>query len=210
MNIMSDAKISQQDLYLLYVDFSSAFNTIDHDKLLCIMLARGDKADRGDVCLLRCWGAEARGKWLCLSLGHMEVVLPQRLAMHKRRGEQIEEHASITNQLSTVPGVHWEMRGAICGLPCPGCCVYSLLSTRMLICCSCSSSRPGSRVSCPVSSSLLCRTCSSPKTALSGLYCFPGSFSCIHLVRHLPVEKGAVQAVYSVHLPWWVIRQFAC
>ncbi len=30
MNIMSDAKISQQDLYLLYVDFSSAFNTIDH------------------------------------------------------------------------------------------------------------------------------------------------------------------------------------
>jgi len=44
MNIMSDAKISQQDLYLLYVDFSSAFNTIDHDKVLCIMLARGDKA----------------------------------------------------------------------------------------------------------------------------------------------------------------------
>ena len=37
MNIMSDAKISQQDLYLLCVDFSSAFNTIDHDKLLCIM-----------------------------------------------------------------------------------------------------------------------------------------------------------------------------
>jgi len=24
-------------LYLLYVDFSSAFNTIDHNKLLCIM-----------------------------------------------------------------------------------------------------------------------------------------------------------------------------
>ena len=37
MNIMSDAKISQQDLYLLYVDFSSAFNNIDHHKLLCIM-----------------------------------------------------------------------------------------------------------------------------------------------------------------------------
>ena len=36
-NIMSDAKISQQDLCLLYVDFSSAFNTIDHNKLLCIM-----------------------------------------------------------------------------------------------------------------------------------------------------------------------------
>ena len=27
MNIMSDAKLSQQDLYLLYVGFSSAFNT---------------------------------------------------------------------------------------------------------------------------------------------------------------------------------------
>ena len=29
MNIVSDAKISQQDLYLLYVDFSSIFTTID-------------------------------------------------------------------------------------------------------------------------------------------------------------------------------------
>ena len=37
MNAMSDAKICSQDIYLLYVDFSSAFNTIDHDKLLCIM-----------------------------------------------------------------------------------------------------------------------------------------------------------------------------
>jgi len=37
MNIMPNAKISKKDLYLLYVDFSSAFNTIDHDKLLCIM-----------------------------------------------------------------------------------------------------------------------------------------------------------------------------
>ena len=37
MNTMSVAKVSQQDLYLLYVHFSSAFNTINHDKLLYIM-----------------------------------------------------------------------------------------------------------------------------------------------------------------------------
>ena len=34
---MSDAKICHLDLYLLYIDWSSAFNTIDHNKLLCIM-----------------------------------------------------------------------------------------------------------------------------------------------------------------------------
>ena len=36
-NIITDAKLTQQDLYVMYVDFSSAFNTIDHDKLLIIM-----------------------------------------------------------------------------------------------------------------------------------------------------------------------------
>ncbi len=49
MNIMSDAKISQQDLYLLHVDFSSAFNTIDHDKLLCIMHDLGFPEDAIEV-----------------------------------------------------------------------------------------------------------------------------------------------------------------
>ena len=33
MNVLSDAKISNFDIYMLYVDFSSAFNTIDHDTL---------------------------------------------------------------------------------------------------------------------------------------------------------------------------------
>lgn len=37
MNVLSDAKLSEQNLYMLYLDFSSAFNTIDHDKLLQIM-----------------------------------------------------------------------------------------------------------------------------------------------------------------------------
>ena len=46
---MSDAKISQQDLYLLYVNLSSAFNTIDHDKLLCIMHDLGFLEDAIEV-----------------------------------------------------------------------------------------------------------------------------------------------------------------
>ena len=46
---MSDAKICHQDLYLLYVDFSSAFNTIDHDKLLCIMHDLGFPPDAIEV-----------------------------------------------------------------------------------------------------------------------------------------------------------------
>ena len=36
-NIIADAKLTKQDLYMMYVDFSAAFNTIDHDKLLVIM-----------------------------------------------------------------------------------------------------------------------------------------------------------------------------
>ena len=37
MNVMSGAKICHQDLYLVYIDFSATLNTIDHDRLLCIM-----------------------------------------------------------------------------------------------------------------------------------------------------------------------------
>ncbi len=46
---MTDAKISQQDLYLLYVDVSSEFNTIDYDKLLCIMHNLGFAEDVNEV-----------------------------------------------------------------------------------------------------------------------------------------------------------------
>ncbi len=41
VNVLSDAKISEQNLFMLYIDFSSAFNTIDHDKLLQIMYDLG-------------------------------------------------------------------------------------------------------------------------------------------------------------------------
>ena len=37
MNMLSDARISKQDIHMTYIDFSSAFNIIDRDKLLCIM-----------------------------------------------------------------------------------------------------------------------------------------------------------------------------
>jgi len=57
MNIMSDAKISQQDLYLLYVDFSSAFNTINHDKLLCLMHDLGFPEDAIEVIAELCTDA---------------------------------------------------------------------------------------------------------------------------------------------------------
>ena len=41
MNVLSDAKVLEQNLYMLYVDFSAAFNTIDHDRLLQIMYDLG-------------------------------------------------------------------------------------------------------------------------------------------------------------------------
>ena len=44
-NVLSDAKLFGEDIYLMYVDFSSAFNTIDHDKLLIIMYDLGFPVD---------------------------------------------------------------------------------------------------------------------------------------------------------------------
>ena len=41
IHIIKDAELTSQNLYALYVDFSSAFNCVDHDKLLCIMYDLG-------------------------------------------------------------------------------------------------------------------------------------------------------------------------
>ncbi len=41
INALEDARMFSQDIMLLFVDFTSAFNTIDHDKLLQIMFDMG-------------------------------------------------------------------------------------------------------------------------------------------------------------------------
>lgn len=41
LNALEDAKHSSQNIYLLYIDFTSAFNTLDHDKLLQLMWDMG-------------------------------------------------------------------------------------------------------------------------------------------------------------------------
>lgn len=41
LHLLEDAALTAQDLYVMYIDFSSAFNTIDHDKLLMIMYDLG-------------------------------------------------------------------------------------------------------------------------------------------------------------------------
>ena len=46
---LENAKLYKQDVYALIVDFTSAFNTIDHDKLLIIMFDLGFPIDTIDV-----------------------------------------------------------------------------------------------------------------------------------------------------------------
>ena len=41
LNALEDSAHTRQDIYMLYVDFSSAFNTVDHDKLLRLMWRMG-------------------------------------------------------------------------------------------------------------------------------------------------------------------------
>ena len=49
VKVLSDAKLSEQNLFMLYIDFSSAFNTIDHGKLLQIMYDLGFPTDAINV-----------------------------------------------------------------------------------------------------------------------------------------------------------------
>ena len=49
INTFEDAYHSKQDLYCLFVDFSNAFNMVDHDKLLCIMFDLGIPPDAIEV-----------------------------------------------------------------------------------------------------------------------------------------------------------------
>jgi hypothetical protein len=46
---LEDAKLTRKDIYLLMVDFSEAFDTIDHDKLLQIMYDLGFPTDATEV-----------------------------------------------------------------------------------------------------------------------------------------------------------------
>ena len=46
--MLEDAKITEQDIYLMLIDFTSAFNTINQDKLLCIMYDLGFPTDAID------------------------------------------------------------------------------------------------------------------------------------------------------------------
>ena len=47
--ILEDAKLTKKDMYLLMVDFSEAFDTIDHDKMLQIMYDLGFPTDALEV-----------------------------------------------------------------------------------------------------------------------------------------------------------------
>lgn len=47
--MLSDAKISQQDTYIVYIDLSCAFNTGDHNGLLQIIYQLGFPEDAVNV-----------------------------------------------------------------------------------------------------------------------------------------------------------------
>jgi ribonuclease HI len=60
---LEDARLTGQNMYLLSVDFSSAFNMIDHDKLLMIMYDLGFPTDAIEVVKDLYTGATTSVKW---------------------------------------------------------------------------------------------------------------------------------------------------
>lgn len=60
---LEDARLTGQNLYMLQVDFSSAFNMIDQDKLLTIMYELGFPADAIEVIKDLYTGAETKIRW---------------------------------------------------------------------------------------------------------------------------------------------------
>ncbi len=60
MNALEDAALTRQNIYMLFVDFSSAFNNINHDQLLQIMCDLGFTHDAVRVIRDLYTGAQTR------------------------------------------------------------------------------------------------------------------------------------------------------
>jgi hypothetical protein len=61
--VLEDAKLTGQNIYKIQVDFSSAFNMLDHDLLLMIMYDLGYPTDAVDVIKNLYTGASTRFRW---------------------------------------------------------------------------------------------------------------------------------------------------
>ncbi|NBK25453.1 MAG: reverse transcriptase family protein, partial [Spirochaetia bacterium] len=62
VHMLEDAKLSQSDIYALIVDFTSAFNTTDHDKMLYVMYDLGFPTDGIEIVKDLYTGARTRVK----------------------------------------------------------------------------------------------------------------------------------------------------
>eukprot|EP00983_Pelagomonas_calceolata_P034465 1079742-Pelagomonas_calceolata.AAC.1 len=70
---LEDSKLFKRDIYALLVDFTSAFNTTDHDKLLWIMHDLGFLTDAVDDVKNLYQGARTR---VCLPSGNFTNDIP--------------------------------------------------------------------------------------------------------------------------------------
>jgi hypothetical protein len=69
LHILEDAALTHKDVLMMYIDFSSAFNTIDQDKLLMIMHDLGFPTDATEVVRNLYSAAETR-----VSIGHGDTA----------------------------------------------------------------------------------------------------------------------------------------